>query len=202
MAANLKRFSIAILAGGLNRRFNHRNKALMEWDNKTLLEHYLNTLSPLTDDLCLITNNPELFSGFSVRLFPDLIPGKGPLSGIHSSLHHSSKEHTLILACDMPFINIKIISELAELSGKYPGLVIAPAHPNGLETLFSIWPKTILSRLDAWLREDRSKRILDFLEHYKALNKMIVDADVSDFININTTDDFEEAKKHSEKRRQ
>lgn len=195
MAADLKRFSIAILAGGMNRRFNNRNKALLKWDNTPLIEKYLETLSPLTGDLFLITNSPELFAGYAVRSFADIIPGKGPLSGIHSALHHSVYKHTLILACDMPFINTKIITELYELSDTYPELVIAPAHANGIETLVSIWPETLFTHLDKWLMGDNPKKILDFLNHHHCLHKMMTDTDTSDFTNINSDDDLEEARK-------
>ncbi len=187
--------SVAILAGGRNRRFDGRVKALLPWKGKTLIRHQVDIFSGITDDLMVITHHPELLNLPGIPMYHDVIPGGGPLSGIHAALHHATCSHTLVVACDMPFVSTQVITELIMASAQYPHLVIAPTHAKGVETLFSLWPATILPLLDTWLREDQSKRILDFLKHHQRLFNMKTEADPTTFTNINTPKDLGEAEK-------
>ena len=182
---------MAILAGGRNRRFNGRIKALLPWKGKTLIRHQIDIFSDLTGDLMVITHHPELLNLPGTPMYKDILPGGGPLSGIHAALHNATCSHTLVVACDMPFVSPQVITELITASAQHPHLVIAPTHAKGVETLFSLWPATILSTLDKWLKEDQSKRILDFLEHHLCLFKMKTETNPNSFTNINTAKDLE-----------
>ena len=75
-----------VLAGGRSSRMQI-NKAFAEVSGLKLIDNVLGKVSQVFDEVLLVTNDPENFyyySNESVRIISDLIPGKGPLSGIHA----------------------------------------------------------------------------------------------------------------------
>lgn len=199
MSVNQKPVSIAILAGGKNSRFGFKPKALMLWEGEPLISRYLRLLSPLTADLFIITNSPEEYSGVSARMHPDIIPGNGPLSGIHAALQIAQHNYVLITACDMPFLPIKVVNDLMDKYIENPGKVIIPVHSAGKEPLLSLWPVTVKPLLDKWLENKSSLKILDFIDHYNLFQEFEAFADETLFMNINTREDLKSAQKMSDK---
>lgn len=59
-------------------------------------------LSTCFEDIVVVTNLPALYRDMSVRTVQDIIPDKGPLSGIHAALSISRSDYVYMMACDMP----------------------------------------------------------------------------------------------------
>ena len=68
--------SIAILAGGQSTRMG-QDKAFLEVGGRRVIDRVLDVISPLSDDLFISTNSPELYREFGLRLVPDVYPGAG-----------------------------------------------------------------------------------------------------------------------------
>ena len=83
--------SVAILAGGDARRFGGRDKSALVVDGRTILERQIAELSAVTNDLRVI------------RREDDLVPGCGPLGGLHAALTAAGGDTLLLFACDMPY---------------------------------------------------------------------------------------------------
>ena len=185
----LRDFSAVILAGGKNRRFSGKIKPLIPFRNKKILEHQLNVLIPLFHEILLITNNPEHFGGFeSFRIYEDLIPGKGPLSGIHSALYHARNENVFIIAGDMPLINMHTIDKQIKISENFSNKTIIPEIKGNLEPLHGIYRKKDLSRLEGMLKSENIPAVKKFLgiihTHYWKIHEQYP------FININTPEEL------------
>ena len=82
--------SIAIQAGGKSSRMGE-NKALIEFRGEKLIERMIHRVSHLTDDMLVVTNQPEVFSFLNVRIEIDLIPGIGTLGGVYTALEKAKK---------------------------------------------------------------------------------------------------------------
>ena len=82
-----------ILAGGQSRRMG-RDKATLTWGNVSLLEHMVQLLSTVTNEVRVLGRG-EL---------PDRIPGKGPIGGILTGLEFTDRTANLFLAVDLPLL--------------------------------------------------------------------------------------------------
>jgi molybdopterin-guanine dinucleotide biosynthesis protein A len=80
-----------ILAGGKSARMG-RDKALLDWHGRTLLDHMTELISNVTDEVHVIGR----------ARFPDRLPGLGPLSGIATALETSATDANLVVAVDLP----------------------------------------------------------------------------------------------------
>ncbi len=181
--------SVAILAGGQNSRFEGNLKALMPWRGAPLINHYISLFSNYTSQLMVVTNTPQLFELPTVPMIPDLIPGYGPLSGIHSALSHAKNPKVLVTACDMPFLSAEMTNQL--LTAATPeSKVTVPRHCDGHEPLFSVWPTEIKESLEVWLRAGKSPKILRFLEENDLIHEAPFDGLEPLFANINTVAEY------------
>lgn len=97
-----KSISIAILAGGLSSRFGSIDKQELPFLGTMLgrrvAEQALATGHPVT----IIGSNPKPYAGLPVTFFTDILPGFGPLSGLHAAISLSGTDYVYLLACDIP----------------------------------------------------------------------------------------------------
>src|SRR5512136_1448034 len=140
-------FSGVILAGGKSRRMG-RDKGQLMLQGETLTARAVRTLSALTDDVILVTNTPEPFKGLSARLTGDVIPGGGALSGIHAGLTAARHEWTLVVACDMPFLNLELLRYMAGLATGPSAAAVVPRWQGELETLHTFYSRQCLAVIE------------------------------------------------------
>jgi molybdenum cofactor guanylyltransferase len=114
--------SAIILAGGQSRRMG-RDKALIEFQGKPLIAHVIDALHELTSDVVVIANRSELYGPFGARVVADYDPPCGPLGGIAAGLRAVSHELAVVVACDMPFLNVKLLRWLIDLAEGYDAVV-------------------------------------------------------------------------------
>ena len=99
-----------VLAGGKSSRFGS-NKALYIHEQQTLLEHSLQLLKPLCQQVCISGCYSE-YQKFDVSCIPDLITNIGPLGGIYSAMKNFNSPYYLFLTCDMPFMEEALLQRL------------------------------------------------------------------------------------------
>ncbi len=81
------------------------NKAFIKVDGLTIIERSVKLLLPLFDNLNIIANDTQLYSGLGVEVIPDAIEGAGSLGGIYTALLRSPAERVFVSACDMPYLD-------------------------------------------------------------------------------------------------
>lgn len=151
-----KRDSIqgVVLAGGKSRRMG-RDKGLMEVNGKPMARHSLDLLRSFTDHRLIVANKAE-YRRFGVPVVADLWPEHGPLGGIVTALLATEAERTLVLPCDMPYLNEGVLRELLDRAG--PGISIV-RHQGAKEPLVGLYPRSFIEHgaamLDAGLRSVR-----------------------------------------------
>ena len=185
--------SIAILAGGQSKRIG-RDKALLEVGGSPLIERVLVRVKPLTDDLFISVNSPEKYKQFGLRTVTDVYPNKAALGGIYSAIKAARYDNVLILACDMPFLNIDLLKHLMKLAPTAD--VVAPLiEPFQPETLLTVYSKNCLPIIESRLLANRL-RIVDFFDEVSARyveqdEVAKFDPDFHSFINVNTLADWQ-----------
>jgi FdhD protein len=187
----IKGIAGVILAGGKSSRMG-RNKALLPYNGKPLIESVYRVMAELFEQVAVVTNNPEAYAFLPCLKIPDIHVGMGSIAGIHAGLEWSPEERIFVAGCDMPFLEKELVRHLAALSVHESGVV--PCTPGGLEPLHAIYAKRLLPMLDEALTSDR-KRIIDLVPLMKA--RVIPAEEVAaispqfrSFINLNTPEDY------------
>lgn len=194
-----------ILAGGKNSRIGTR-KALLEIAGKQILERTIETLKPLFSELILVANEPEVYQSFGLTMVEDEICGEGPLGGIHAGLGASNATYNFVVACDMPFVDGRIVQyvqdQVTALYSTRPPCVI-PRWEKGIEPLHAFYHRDLRSVIPQEVEQGQRKlgylvrkwgsTFVD-LDHWAAENGVDL---LKAFSNVNTWAEFEQAQKNS-----
>jgi len=187
-----------ILAGGASWRLG-RNKALERIGDKTLIERAIDKLVPLTTEVLVVVARPEqavaLHLPPSVRVVSDRYPGRGSLGGIFTGLDASAEPWSLVVACDMPFLNRELLRHLIEARSNVDAVV--PFLGGQPEPLHALYSKACLASMERMVRAGDLK----IAPLFEAVRVRYVDEGTIDridprhlsFFNINTQADLEEA---------
>ena len=137
-----------ILAGGQSRRMG-RDKALIELGGKTLLERTADTLWHITSDLIVV--GPEERGGQlpGVTVVQDAVPGSGPLGGIAAALRASPHPCCLVVACDMPLLNVGLLRYLVELAPSFD--VVIPDADGFTHQMHAVYSTACLPHMERQL---------------------------------------------------
>ncbi|MDD9955130.1 MAG: molybdenum cofactor guanylyltransferase [Anaerolineaceae bacterium] len=131
-------FTVAIVAGGRSRRMG-RDKALVELDGRPMLEHVIERVSGLGQaQTLLVSNDHAAHARFGLPMVCDSLPDAGSLGGIYTALLNSKHCHTLVVACDMPFLGPALLSHMLALrEGGHDVIVPRVAgYPQGLHAVY------------------------------------------------------------------
>src|SRR5437763_16488987 len=123
--------SAAILAGGQATRFGGRDKSALLVDGHTILESQLAELSPVAGEVLII------------RSSDDVVPGCGPLGGLHAALTRARGDAVFVVACDMPYITGALAAYLLSLVA--PGVdLVVPKTGRGYHPLCAVYTRACL----------------------------------------------------------
>jgi molybdopterin-guanine dinucleotide biosynthesis protein A len=147
------RITAAVLAGGASRRMG-RDKALLPFRGEPMLQAILRRLSTIFLDPFVVSNTPERYPFLVCPVFPDRVPGLGPLAGIDAALRHADTPFVFVCGCDMPFLSESLLRMLAGKTREGIDLVL-PFGPDGAQPLCAIWGRSALPAVEAALAEDR-----------------------------------------------
>jgi molybdenum cofactor guanylyltransferase len=188
--------SAVILAGGKSRRLG-KDKSQLVLGRQTLLARSITAMTTLTDDVIVVTGEPERLSKLATaRVVGDVIAGSGALSGLHAGLQAARHDYALVVACDMPFLNLRLLRYMAIIAPGYDAVV--PLWRNEAEPLHAIYTRTCLPAVESLLQSGGG-RIVEF---YPQINVRYLEPDEIalfdpqglSFFNINTPQDWERAK--------
>jgi len=189
-----------VLAGGGSSRID-RNKALEIINGENLIQRVVNHLIPLSKEIIIVTAQGENFSYLSsspmIKTVSDVYLGKGPLCGIYSGLVMSSYPRAIVVGCDMPFLNIPLLSYMMQLPAVFD--VVVPQTRKGTEPLCAIYSKNCLIPIHNLL-EHNELRISKLFSMVKVRYVEENEVDRFDpghlsFFNINTQADLDKARR-------
>ena len=189
--------SIAILAGGKSKRMG-QDKAFLQVGKKMVIERVIEQVQALTDDLFINTNTPDVFAQFNLPMVGDIHADMAALGGIYSAIHAAQHKRVLVVACDMPFLNVDLLSYLIKLSPTAD--VVAPLiHPPQPETMHTVYSKTCLPAIEKRLLANKL-RIIGFFDdvtvrYVEQKEIAAIDPHLYSFVNMNTPHDLERVRK-------
>ncbi len=183
-----------VLSGGENRRMG-TDKAFLKIAGIPMIEHVLRSIKTVVGNIILVTNAPRLYAAYGVMVVTDAFDKRGPLTGIYSGLQRSSDEYNFVVACDMPFLNPRLMAFMAGLIEGYD--IVVPSI-NGLsEPLHAVYRKDLMPTIEKQIRQENQR----VHELYALCSVRYVREDEIDrydptrksFKNLNTPQEYEEA---------
>lgn len=188
--------SCIILAGGKSIRLG-RNKVVEKIGNRSLIERVVSCLSALNSDLIIVaakeSSVPQLTNYPRLKQVIDIYPGRGSLGGVYTGLIASKTVVNLVVACDMPFLNLDLLRYMVSLAEGYD--VVIPKSSNDiLEPLHAVYSKSCIPAIESLIKNDR----FSILELYPLMKVRYVensevelfDPEHLSFFNINTEADL------------
>jgi molybdopterin-guanine dinucleotide biosynthesis protein A len=177
----------AVLAGGESRRFG-QDKAHALLGGKPLVSHVFDALQAFLEDVLIVTNQPVRYETFDVAVVSDIVQGAGSLGGLLTALVHAKAERCIVVACDMPFLNVAVIRKLFEECRDHD--VVVPVLRGELQPLHAIYSKRCIGPIREQI-ENGNFRIFDFYPKVSTLRLEEsvweeVDPENRSFSNINT----------------
>jgi molybdenum cofactor guanylyltransferase len=181
-----------ILAGGMSKRYG-KPKAFITYKNVPFYQYAIRAVQPFVSNIIIVTN-PHLYPKFQkengladIMVDEPAYQGLGPMAGIYSAMKAKKAEWYIVLPCDMPLIDSKIIQTLLNyLPSKK--LAIVPvvkekAQPQVAIYHHSLHP-TLMNRL-----QSSNRSLSSFLENMEA--EYVPMENSLAFSNINEPKDYE-----------
>ena len=195
-----------VLAGGLSRRMDGREKAFLPLGGKPLIRHVLDRMKPKFAAVAINANgDPARFREFGLPVIADTIPGyAGPLAGILAGMRwareqHPRVTHIVTAAADTPFFPADLAERLPSAAqGDRPTIAIAISdehrHP-----VFGCWPVALADELEAFLHSGEDGKVMLFARNYPIVDVPFDEIEIGEekldpFFNINTPADLETAR--------
>ena len=189
-----------VLAGGKSKRFGD-DKTTAKLGNKTLLDHTIEKIEKKFDEILIISNNEKHISiKKNVFLTKDLIEGQlGPLVGVLSAMewikkHKKNYNWIATFPCDTPFFDENLVDKIMNCPKNSSKKLFFLKSGNGRHNIFGLWSL----ELKDILLEDINKGHRKVEEWANKVGSEIIeinDKNDYNFLNINTKEDLEKAKK-------
>jgi molybdopterin-guanine dinucleotide biosynthesis protein A len=187
-----------VLAGGQSTRMG-ADKAFVQLEGRALLAHALALAKSVTSDVRIV-GSAEKFAAFG-EVVEDEFPQHGPLAGIHAALRASSSELNLMLAVDMPFVEVPFLDYLFQEAARHEGAVVTiPRATGAWQTLCAVYRKPFADLAEQALRQGKNKidplfcdikmRIVE--EHELTQQNFSPEM----FRNLNTLEELKQASQH------
>lgn len=113
MLAVYTNLAIAIQAGGQSRRMGE-DKGLVLVKGRPMVNYVIDIVSQLSDNVFITTNEHKAYEQFGLPLVGDKEPGAGALPGLLTALTFCERERLLVVACDMPLLNLDVLRLLLD----------------------------------------------------------------------------------------
>ena len=139
--------AIVVLAGGKSRRMG-RDKLGLAFGGKTLLESVVGKYAAEFGEVYLSVASADKYPEIDAQRIVDIVPGLGPLSGLHAALSGIRADLAFLVAAHLPFASARAAKRIIELCGESAACVVR--LPDGkLEPLFGCYRKTLLPQCSA-----------------------------------------------------
>ena len=187
-----------ILAGGRSRRLG-RDKAVEPFGGQPLIRRVIERVAPLTDEIVVVVADTARGQALPLdaehRVAVDIYPDGGSLGGIFSGLSAANTDWGLVVACDMPFLNVPLLEYMLGQRNGCDAVVPQPgAFPEPTHALYS---RACLPHIEARLQANDLK-ISGFFEEVRVRyvdegEVRQFDPELLSFFNVNSPEDLARA---------
>lgn len=178
-----------ILAGGQARRMGGRDKGLVTFRGRPLVDWVVAGLRPQVAALVINANrNEQAYAALGYPVIADRIEGfQGPLAGFASAMAAASTPWIVTVPCDGPFLAADLVDRLCAALMHADAEIAVATDGKRMQPVYALLPVALGPSLQAFLAAGERKIDLWYAQHRVAL------ADLSDrpesFANINSEED-------------
>jgi molybdopterin-guanine dinucleotide biosynthesis protein A len=192
-----------VLAGGQSSRMG-QDKALIALQGVPLLRQVCEVALSCTSEVCVITPWPERYQAIlpdACRIIREVsLPGEtephGPLIGFAQGLAQVETDWVLLLACDLPQLQVEVlqhwVTELEKTAEE--AIALLPRQTKGWEPLCGFYRRQCLPRLTEFINEG-GRSFQRWLAQHPVQELPVSDSQL--LFNCNTPADLERLKNQS-----
>ncbi|ANQ66843.1 molybdenum cofactor guanylyltransferase [Candidatus Pseudothioglobus singularis] len=181
--------SVVILAGGRASRMGGKDKGLIELDGAPLIAYVHEVVKNKASHIFISANrNTEQYSLYGEVIIDDLKDFQGPLAGISKALKSCETKYLLVLPCDSPYIDSKLIDDMIAAMSLSDSDICVAHDGSIMHATFALMKSNLSTSLDKfldsggrkmalWYRQQNTKRV-DVSNHLEVLT------------NLNSPEDF------------
>ena len=148
----------AIIAGGRGRRLGGLDKSGLVIGGRRIIDRQLAVLGQVAPCVLVVTDDHHRFRASGLQVCDDVLPGAGPLGGLHTALTRSPGRRTLVVAGDLPFLSGAFLRHLA---GRAPRAeAVVPRNAAGLQPLCAVYDRGCADAVRARI-ETGGRRLVD-----------------------------------------
>lgn len=180
-----------------------RSKALLLFDDKPLIIHIVRTLEHFFSDIVIVAAVGQELPPLPVTLVRDEVAYQGPVGGIYYGLKAASRDVCFVTSCDVPFLNLPLISYLISQISDYD--VVVPYYQERFQPLNAVYRLSLAPLLQDQLERGELRPISLFNKvrtrevHEDEIR--VFDPEGLSFLNMNTPEDYQAALKRWEELR-
>ena len=139
-----------------------RDKALLPFGGVPLVVHVARVVAGATGSATLVGPR-ERYGELGWPLVEDEVSGEGPLGGLIAALAASTAERSLVVACDMPWLQVESLQALIQCDSDAD--VVVARGERGIEPLCAVYRRRCLPVLRGALNEGERavRRVLERL---------------------------------------
>lgn len=206
-----EQISAFILCGGANSRMG-QVKGLLEIGGEPLIVRITRIVEPLVASVTAV-GTQEPYGGVGLTVIEDgkfdgsdeSVAKAGPLAGIATALNASRTEWNLILACDLPYLSGDWLDWFLARAVKCDSHVVMPKTAAGVEPLAAVYRKEcgepIIAALRCGIRKVTDAIAPLGVQLVSEEEWQHIDPDGRVLRNMNTPQDYEEARASLGRRR-
>lgn len=183
-----------VLAGGASRRMGI-DKTQLPFGSERLVDRQIRLLRSVCRSVAII-GPPDAFADTEIQVYPDELPGQGPLGGIHTGLRRARTEFSLFLSCDLPLMEARFLRYLCEQAlASRASATLPPPWASGRYPLCTVLRREAVSRIHSCLAlgQNRVGRFLSRSARRTISRAEFARAGFSPriFCNMNTPEEYE-----------
>ncbi len=172
-----------ILCGGKGTRLGNKDKGLVPYLGKKLINHMIDRVEPQVDQLLINVNqNKSEYAAFGVQLTSDADNNhQGPLAGILSAESKLETKFCFIVPCDMPHIPLNTVARLSSAIEDKQAVVVS--NQGRVQPLVLLVRTSAIGTIANRIKGN-NKSVIGWLESIDYTTQEFYDP-VSDFRNLN-----------------
>ena len=148
-----------ILAGGKSSRMGS-DKALVDYQGKPMLLSVYQVAAACTEQVYILTPWSDRYQNIlppDCQYLVESQPGKGPVNGLYQGLEQISADWILLLACDLPLLDVEIIQSWINKLPQIPisTLALVPQRSDIWEPMCGFYRKEVKTELDTFLKSGK-----------------------------------------------
>ena len=202
-----------VLAGGYGTRFGDGDKAVASVAGVPMIRRVVSRISPVVDDIVVNARTDQreaiesaLDGTFSFRFAFDETPDQGPLAGISTGLAAADTQYSLVVACDMPFVDSRFVETLFDRAVTNEAAIPLERGQNDvwLQPLQAVYETETMAAAAAAAIDDAIDRPVEVVESldYEAVPVSVGTSPEAGMTlrNVNTPEELREAERYFSRR--